>query len=306
VDADVDAQWRPVGDFHTGVLLEYHFNQLAYFAVPITLDPYSLQSNDLVLDGTWTPLPWLTLDADVDAFLMFAGIETFGPFEDGVTLGPKISAREGGTFETTAHYDHTWQRALDPNYIYLTGSRDEATVAESARADLGRLTLAYRFRLQQVGSQVVSTSSLYFPCPAAPAGSLPCPPAAANVYVIPYSYQSHEISLTGVVYLPWSLRALASVRFDYRPYADESYIQRPRTNSNSALTTYYYRPRTDDITTIEATLSRTFGRHCSLELSYSILINASDVDNSDPASRLDYDNENFVKQVIQLTFGVSY
>jgi tetratricopeptide (TPR) repeat protein len=306
--ADLDGQWRPLGDFQTGLLTEYHFSQLAYFAVPSTLDIYSLQSNDLILDGTWTPIPWLTLDADIDAFIMFAGLSTFGPFEDGITLGGKATAREAHHFETTLRYDHTFQRALDPNYSYLTGSRDEVALAETGRNDLGRLTLAYRFRLQQVGSQVVSTNTLYFPCPAPP-GNPPCPPEGPpplNIpyaYNIPYSYQSHDVSLTGVAYLPWSLRALADVHFDYRPYLDESFIRRP---ANTPPPTYYYRPRTDEITTIDLTLTKTFARQFSLELSYTILINVSDINNSNPATQLDYDNENFVKQVIELSFGVAY
>jgi tetratricopeptide (TPR) repeat protein len=305
IDADLDAQWRPIGDFRNGLVAEYHFNQLAYFDVPTALDTYSLQTNDVIADGTWTPLRWLTLDATFDAFLMFAGIETFGPFEDGITLGLRAAAREGAHFETSVRYEHTWQSALDKTYSYLTGSRDEVAVAESARNDFGRLTLAYRFRLLQIGSQVVPTSTLYFPCPAAPAGSLPCPPALNNVYVIPYSYDSHEISLSGVAYLPWSLRVLADVRFDYRPYLDDSFIRRPASAKPLPLT-YYRQLRTDDITTIDASLSKAFGRNLSLELNYTVIFNASTVNNTDPATRLDYDNENFVKQVIELALVVSF
>jgi tetratricopeptide (TPR) repeat protein len=307
IDADLDAQWRPIGDFRNGLVAEYHFNQLAYFDVPSTLDTYSLQTNDVIADGTWTPARWLTLDATVDAFLMFSGIETFGPFEDGITLGLRGAAREGAHFETTVRYEHTWQSALDKTYSYLTGSRDEVAVGESARNDFGRLTLAYRFRLLQVGSQVVPTNALYFPCPAGPAGSPPCPPDKNNAYVIPYSYQSNEISLSGVAYLPWALRALADIRYDYRPYLDESFIRRPKNPLLPLLpTTYYRQSRTDNIITIDASLNKAFGRNLSLELNYTVIFNASTVNNTDPATRLDYDNENFVKQVIELALVVSF
>ena len=135
------------------------------------------------------------------------------------------------------------------------------------------------------------------------AGSPPCPPAPTYTYVIPYTYESHEVSLTGVAYLPWSLRALADVHFDHRPYLDKSFIRRP---AGSVPLTYNHRPRTDQITTIDASISRALGRHFSLELSYLIFINTSTINNSVPATRLDYDNENFVKQVIELSFGASF
>ncbi len=299
VGADFDAQWRPLGDARNGLVTEYRFSQLAYISVP--LDPYSIQSNDVDADATWTPAHWLTLDADFDVYLMFAGIETFGPFQDGLRFTPRATFREGRGFETVASYSYTRQWSLDPNYNYLSGTHDDFGVSETLRGGWGRVTLAYQFHLEQVGNELAPVTEIPFPCPAAPAGSPPCPPAATNVYVIPYSYSSQELTLTGAVNLPSSFRAKLDLDFEYRPYIGDSYIVRPADRSR-----YYFETRLDHRYSLDATISRTFGRRYSLQLEYTLQLNVSDINYNLPATRLDYDDKNYVRQVIELSAGMQF
>jgi len=299
VSADLEAEWRVLGNDRDGLSLEYRFNQLAYLSPPDQLDVYSLQEHALEIEGVWSPRAWLSLSLEVRPFVQFEGIANFGPFQTGLFLGPEITVREGLGFESSLRYAHTFKQSLDPNYAYLSGNRDDLWVRETLRLTVWRLWIGYRFELEQVGVESTSVDSLSFPCPTA---SVLCPPPSAENYLIPYSYASQEASAGAAVYLPWALRASLDLRYEYRPYQGDSYLQ--GTGPKGLIS--YRRPRTDNRYTAEASLRRLFGQHLSVSLQYSVFVNTSDIDNTKPATELDYDDKNYVKQVAEISVGTEW
>src|SRR5262249_11311489 len=143
----------------------------------------------------WSPARWLTFDAAADAFLLLAGVATFGAFQTGVELGPRVTVREGAGFETRARYQHTFKLSLDPNYDYLAGNRDDVVVTQGWPGRWLSLKLGYQYRIEAIGIAAIALNQIYF---SGFAGGQPVDGMGRNLfsadaaYVIPFSYTSHQ------------------------------------------------------------------------------------------------------------------
>ena len=210
LEGDVDFFWRPAGNARNGFSVEYRFAQLAYLSEDLHL--YSLQEHDSTLTGAWTPTPRLTLELGGDGYVLFTGVESFTPFQTGVSVGPRISVREPHGFETRLRAQHIYKRFLDDTYDYLTGNRDEAGAGELWRDPKDRVSLGYLFAKESIGVQKISLGLLNLPLATASSSD------PNDVYFIPYSYTSHEVALGGARDLPHDFYATATVRYEHRDY----------------------------------------------------------------------------------------
>jgi Flp pilus assembly protein TadD len=290
--ADLALSWRMVGDMDRGLRLEYRFGQLAYLSD--ALDPYSIQEHDLTLSGAIRPHRRLSLEAFADGFALFSGVKTFTPFQAGLSIGPRLTIREGRGFETVTRYQHVFKWSLDPTYAYLGGNRDEVALTEVFRATHGRLSLAYQFTHEAVGTDAVLVSALYFPLGAPAVG-----PDAT--YHIPYSRNSHEVSLVGALDLPLGLRGLLTLRYEHSDYLGQSFIDLPATGQNQ-----YLRQRVDNRYVVDAALRRTLWGPFDAELAYTLVINRSTIDNTVAQTARDYDNKDYYKHVATLELSYAY
>jgi tetratricopeptide (TPR) repeat protein len=292
LDGDLDFFWRPAGTARNGFSLEYRFGQLAYLSD--TLDLYSLQEHDLTLSGAWTPTPRLTLELGADGYVLFSGVETFGLFQAGGSVGPRLTVRETHGLETRVRYQHIFKQSLDRIYDYLGGERDEAAIAETWRNPSTRVALAYLFGHDGVGTQKLTLADLDLPL--APVGSYD--PNA--VYFIPYSNFSHEVSLGMTRELPRDFRGTATARYEHRDYPQSSHIAAPNGTPS------YYRLRRDDRFGLDLAMRHPIGAGFDVELAYTFILNHSTIDNTRPSTPLDYDDKSYTKHMIQLGFGYVY
>ena len=292
VEADFDFFWRPAGTARDGLSLEYRFGQLAYLSSD--LDLYSLQEHDLALVGAWTPAPRLTLELGADGYALFSGVETFAPFQAGASVGPRITVREPHGLETRLRAQHIFKHALDPTYAYLGGNRDEAGLAELWRDPKDRVSLGYLFSREDIGVQQVQLGLLDLPV-AAPGSFDP-----DAVWFIPYSYFSHELTLAGARDLPRDFYASATLGYEHRDYDQAAHLVAPDgTPSN-------YRLRRDDRFALDLSLRHPIAFGFDVELGYTLVVNRSTIDNTRASTPLDYDDKDYVKQVVQVDFGFVY
>ncbi len=292
LEGDLDFLWRPAGTARDGFTIEYRFGQLAYLSNE--LDLYSLQEHDVALSGAWTPTPRLTLELGGDGYVLFSGVETFSPFQTGASIGPRITVREPHGFETRLRAQHIFKRSLDPTYDYLGGNRDEAGAAELWRDPQDRVSFGYLFAREDIGVQKVQLSLLDLP--RAAAGSFD----PNSVYFIPYSYFSHEVSLAAARNLPRDFYGTASLHYEHRDYDQSAHISAPNGTPS------YYRPRRDDRFAVDVALRHPIAYGFDIELAYTLVVNRSTIDNTRASTPLDYDDKNYVKNVILLDFGFVY
>ena len=292
LEGDFDFLWRPAGTARNGFTVEYRFGQLAYLSND--LDLYSLQEHELTLAGAWTPTPRLTLELGGEPYVLFSGVETFTPFQTGVSLGPRVMVREPRGFETRLRAQHVFKRSLDATYDYLGGNRDEADVSELWRDPKDRVSVAYLFAREDIGVQKVALGLLDLPL--ATAGSFD--PNA--VYFIPYSYFSHEVSLGATRDLPRDFYGTATLRYEHRDYDSSAHIAAPNGTPS------YYRVRRDNRFAVDVALRHPIALGFDIELAYTFMVNRSTIDNTRAATPLDYDDKSYTKHVIQLDFGFVY
>jgi tetratricopeptide (TPR) repeat protein len=292
LESDLDFFWRPAGTARNGFFAEYRFGQLAYLSND--LDLYSLQEHDVTLSGAWTPTARLTLELGGDGYLLFSGVQTFSPFQTGVSVGPRITVRERHGFETRLRAQHIFKFSLDRNYDYLSGDRDEAGAAEVWRDPKNRVSLGYLFAREMIGVQKIPLALLELP-QAAPGSFDP-----NEIYFIPYSYYSHEVALTAARDLPRDFYGTATVRYENRDYDQSAHVATP------SGTPFYYRHRRDDRVTVDVSLRHPIGHGFDLGLGYTLIVNRSTIDNTRATTALDYDDKNYLKHVVQLDFSFVY
>jgi Flp pilus assembly protein TadD len=300
LSADLDVSYRPVGTSRSGVTLEYRFGQTAYLSS--ALDLYSLQEHDVSAAAAYTLRDRLKLELGIDGYLLFAGVQTFGFFQAGVAVGPRVTVDEGHGLETAFRYVHVFKASLDPNYDYLSGARDEAAVSQTWRTSRGRVRVGYQFTDEAIGAQVIGTSQLEAGCNAVQGQPVPPPPLLPcdDTYTIPYSYYGNQVSLMGVIDLPWSLHGQLMLRYEHRDYPKESVVFDPIT-----LTNGHRRLRIDDRFTVDATLRRTLRWGLHVEFAYTLVVNRSTIDFTNPSTPYDYDNKNYFKHVLMLELTYS-
>lgn len=291
LSADLDVTYRPVGTARSGITFEYRFGQLAYLSSD--LDTYSLQEHDLSAALAHTFFKRLKLEAGFDGYLLFAGLQTFNFFQSGLALGPRVTVDEGHGFELRSRYVHIFKSSLDPNYNYLGGARDEAVVTQSWRNKRLEFQLGYQFTSEAIGAQVLGSTDIIFP----QGVTLP----ADATYTIPYSFSGHEALITGAVNMPWALHAQLTFRYEHRDYPKRSFVFDP-----IALRYTHLRARVDDRYTLDATLRRPIWGPFDCDLAYTLVVNRSTIDFTNPATPFDYDNKNYFKHVVVVEFSYLY
>lgn len=292
LEGDLDFFWRPAGTARNGFSLEYRFGELAYLSD--ALDPYSIQEHDLTLSGAWTPTSRLTLELGAGGFALFSGVKSFGAFQAGGSLGPRLTIREPHGFETRVRAQLIFKQSLDPLYAYLGGDRVEAGLAEAWRNTRARIALGYLFAEEVIGVQKVTLGDLDLPL--APVGSYD----PNDVYFIPYSYRSHEVSLASTLELPRDFHGTATLRYEHRDYPDASHIAAPNGTPS------YYRLRRDDRFAADFAVRHPIGAGFDIELAYAFIVNHSTIDNTRASTPLDYDDKSYFKHVLQLGFSYVY
>jgi tetratricopeptide (TPR) repeat protein len=292
LESDLDFFWRPAGTARNGFSAEYRFAQLAYLSND--LDLYSLQEHDLTISGAWTPTARLTLELGGDGYLLFSGVQTFSPFQTGASIGPRITVRERHGFETRLRAQHIFKRSLDATYEYLGGNRDEAGVSEQWRDPKDRLSVGYQFAREMIGVQKIPLSLLDFP--RATVGSFD----PNEIYFIPYSYFSHEVTASAARDLPRGMYGTATLRYEHRDYDESAHVATP------SGTPFYYRHRRDDRVTVDLAVRHPIGHGFDLGLGYTLIVNRSTIDNTRASTPLDYDDKNYLKHVVQLDFSFVY
>jgi hypothetical protein len=122
--------------------------------------------------------------------------------------------------------------------------------------------------------------------------------ASGTVYSIPYSYLSHEVTFTAARDLWLGFHGVLSVRYEHRTYLGDSFILAPQPPSMTND-----RQRIDDRVAVDASLRHAIGAGFAVELAYAVIANVSTIDNTRATTPLDYDDKNYVKQVIELDFS---
>jgi tetratricopeptide (TPR) repeat protein len=286
--ADVDAFVRIAGGARGALLADYRFAQLAYLSKQ--LDSYSLQEHDLQAILKWSATRWLTGEALLDGYVLASGLEKYSAFQYGLSLGPRLLFREWRGLELRVKYQHVFKSSLDRFYRYLGGDRDEISAAEEWHNERARLILAYRFTREAVGVQDIGGGVLSYPT------RIP-----HDHYHIPFSYRGSEVSLTAAADLFWKLRATITQRYEHRNYPQPSYIYNTLSKATS-----YQRLRLDNRYTLEATIRRPLWGSLNAELAYALVVNRSTIDNTRASTIDDYDNENYLKHVLELQLSFMF
>ena len=293
LSADLDVVWRFFGRRRNGLLLSYRFDQLAYLSS--ALDTYSLQEHDLAFDGEWTPHHIFTVEGGVEGFVVFSGVQTFGTFQAGVTPRARILLHEGHSLETQLRYAHVWKTALDPNYDYLGGNRDEASIGEEWRPKRLRLYLGYQLTSERIGVENVPLHQILFPL--VPRYGVGTP----EHYNIPYSYTGHEVRALAEGDPHRDVRLSLDLRYEKLLYTRDSFIRDALTG---VIT--YRRSRADDRFTASALVRWYLPKGFDLTATYTLVLNRSNIDFRNQATRLDYDDKNYLKHVVGLEAAWRY
>jgi hypothetical protein len=293
LSADLDLRWRFFGRYSNGLALEYRFSQLAYLSAP--LDPYSLQEHDLGFSGAWTPHRRINFELAVEGFVSFAGVQTFTPFQAGITPALRIFVVEDHDLETQARYTHVWKDSLDVFYDYLAGNRDEASLGQEwhPRALRLRLYAGYQFTSELVGRENVSAHQIPFPLVPAP--------SANQRYIIPYSYQGHEARVFAQADPLRDLRITLDLRYEKLFFIGNAILR-----DTVTLMNILSRPREDDQYTVGVVARYYLPRGFDLAGEYTLVVNRSDIDFRNPNTAYDYDDKNYVKHVVALEAAWRY
>jgi hypothetical protein len=123
----------------------------------------------------------------------------------------------------------------------------------------------------------------------------PFPAGSPQHYLIPYSYQGHEARLLAQVEPYRDLRLVLDLRYEKLFYTRDSFIRDAQTGVTS-----YHRWRDDDRFTVNALARWYLPKGFDLSVTYTLIVNRSDIDFRDPATPLDYDDKNYLKHVIAL------
>jgi tetratricopeptide (TPR) repeat protein len=293
LSAEADLFWRPAGTPQNGFTVDYKFGQMAYLSS--ALDAYSLQEHDATVSAAYSPHPRVTMEAGVDGYVLFEGVQTFAPFQWGLSFGPRLTIRQSRGFETRARYQHVFKYSLDPYYDYLTGNHDEAGVQEVWRDPQTRVSVGYLFAREAVGTQLVALADLDLP------DAVPGSYDPNSVYFIPYSYLGHEASLAVTRDLPADLRASLTLRYEHRDYQGEAYVEPPSGNRRID-----YSARIDDRFSADLAVRYLLGKYFAFELDYSFIFNSSTIDNTRPSTPLHYDDKSYTRHVIGLEASFLY
>ena len=284
-----DLSWRfPVG--RPGYAeLAYDFDQTAFF--DSDLDAFSLQQHTAELTGEMRLSPWLRLSLLGGGELLFSGIRGFSPFQIGVTTKPMLAVDEGPRASTRIELERSWRHALQADFSQLSGNRTDLTVAQDLGNRRVRITVAYRYRQEDLPTpERINTASL------PNLVDLPQCPNNSCTYVIPYGYTAHAGLARAAIMLPQMGRLLLSASLENREYASNSYIE--VVMGGVSIGNIYPRRRSDRRYGGGIALALSGGTPYEATVRYDLLISRSNIDNT--VDRLDYDNKNFAKHVVSL------
>ena len=289
IAADVDVRLRLAGTALTGLHVGNRFDALLY--TNHDADRFSLLEDALYLEGSWSPRDWLTLGAVAEGYLQTAGITTFGLYQTGAQLGLRAVLLEGDYFATRLRYTHSFIRALDDQYAYMTGGRDEVVVTEAFYIRRYRLSLGYRLTVDEVGRQSAPASDIL---DAADEQTLRCQASAACLdeptYTIPYSYVGNALALDGGGEVGGGVHLALGVRLERRDYLEDVTISPdPRTG--------YHKRRVDGRLSLDLAVKREIAWGVSARLSLFLLVSRSTIDNTASGFAFDFDNKNFYRFV---------
>jgi hypothetical protein len=169
-------------------------------------------------------------------------------------------------------------------------------VQEVWRDPQTRISLGYLFAREAVGTQLVALGDLELP------DAVPGSYDPNSIYFIPYSYLGHEASLSLTRDLPFDLRTTLTLRYEHRDYQGDAYIARP----SGTVLPGSYAGRIDDRFSADVALRCLLGKYFALEIDYSFILNASTIDNTRPATPLQYDDKSYLRHVVGLEASFLY
>ena len=309
IDFVVEPRVRVAGDRQSGVHAGARIDGVLYLASDA--DPFSLIDTSLFVDGTWAPRQWLTLAASISGYLDTEGVRSFGLYQTGAVGLVKATLWESEDTATRVKYSHAFIRSLDPSYDYLSGNRDELSIAQMVFVGSWRIALGYTFRHEAVGVDLESGAQVL---PTQLDTVLRCfanfhteclttdeklQPGADVHYSIPWSYDGHELALDGDGALPWGFELEAGARWQHRDYVNPVVIT-PTPIFAGATTPLFHALRVDDRFLFDAQLKRRVAWGISCRLGLALWLSYSNVDNSSHTSPFDYDDKNFTRWIATL------
>jgi tetratricopeptide (TPR) repeat protein len=274
----------------------YAFDWLLLFD-PVVRE-LSLQSHAAGLRLDWAPRPDIDVRLTGSGALSLTGVEQSSAFAFETRLGAELALTHGARLSTLARLDLRGLYGLEGR-DYLTGTRIDASVAETWRSERSQVLAGVGFRYNGIGAyEVALRPELLLGC-----GSR-CDGLA---YRIPLGYLGPWADLRLSHELTPALRAEANFRFEFRHYTDQSFI----TPSNAPIAIVInpktrrdlrYRPG------LRMELDLDADKHWLIAADYLVWISRSNVAFAadDPAHALDYDDRNFVQHVIELSLTTQF
>lgn len=248
----------------------------------------SLQSHGGFFGVQWAATERLILGAETGASILYIGLSPISQFT--WDFGASARARY------LASHVRTWRVSFDARKItgatgweFLSGTRLEAEMTHGWTYSSLALRLGMRARWWSMGTRTTTVDSTVIP-------------ACANVcdgsdYRIPLSYTGVGPIASARVTLLDSLYLATLLQFDWRRYADESYIVGVDASRKRRIDQRY---------TLGVDLQWALDKdeHFMIVPSYALLVSSSNIalSSADTSHAFDYDDRSFVQHFIE--FGV--
>lgn len=201
VTVGLDLGGRLYGNDNTELWTGYRFTQIAMTSPAVDHEAYSLQEHVVPLRLQSQPKSWLLLRPRIEGFVNFSGLQSFSPFQGGLTAAFDALFLESRRWRTRLYAAYQLRRSIDRDYSYLDGHRTDAKLLQEVRLNpggtvWGRGQLSYRFRadLSGVLEQSVDLQIL--------TPRLETVSVGTYDYRTPLSYLGHELGTRWRLFLP--------------------------------------------------------------------------------------------------------
>ena len=310
---------RLVGTAHSELWTGYRFTQIFMTSPVFDHEAYSLKEHVVPIRLQWQPRPWLWFRPRIEGYANFTGLQSFAPFQGGVTAVLDFLFIESARWRTRILGTYQLRRSFDRDYAYLDGNRIDGKLSQELRINPGgrvsaRGQLSYRFRadLSGVIEQTVDLQVL------SPNGNTIT--VGSYDYRNPLSFIGNELGMRWRLFLPAGFDLGIGGSADFRGYREDTtatYTATPLTipcvtaigcSGSTTVTlpkdgtsTIPLAPvrRRDILASVDLGITKSLPAGFSMDLTYSFSRNVSNIANG-------IDNRNYVKQSILFTTYYSF